>query len=97
MPHGCRVEYAGIVICRQRPKTAKGVIFMTLEDETGFVNVILWRDVYEKFRIEVKTLSFMGVSGRLQNESNVVHIVAESIWQPKLGIEPAGGRAGDFR
>ena len=45
MPHGRRVDYAGIVICRQRPKTARGVIFMTLEDETGFVNVILWQDV----------------------------------------------------
>ena len=65
MPHGRHVDYAGIVICRQRPKTAKGVIFMTLEDETGFVNVILWRDVYERFRVPVKTLSFMGVSGPL--------------------------------
>ena len=97
MPHGRPVEYAGTVICRQRPKTAKGVIFMTLEDETGFVNVILWRRVYERFRIAVKTLSFMGVSGRLQNESGVVHIVAESIWQPKLGIELARRRSRDFQ
>ena len=88
IPDGHRVDYAGIVICRQRPRTAKGVIFMTLEDETGFVNVILWRNVYERFRIVVKTLSFMGVSGRLQNKSNVAHIVAESIWQPKLDTEP---------
>ena len=97
MPHGRRVEYAGIVISRQRPKTAKGVFFMTLEDETGFVNVILWRGVYERFRAAVKTLSFMGVSGRLQNESNVVHIVAESIWQPELGIEPARRKSRDFQ
>ena len=62
MPRGRRVDYAGIVICRQHPKTARGVIFMTLEDETGFVNVILWRDVYERFRVAVKTLSFMGVA-----------------------------------
>ena len=97
MPHGRRVEYAGIVICRQRPQTARGVVFMTLEDETGFVNVILWRKVYERFRIAVKTLSFMGVSGLLQSESNVVHIVAESIWQPKLDAEPVTGSSRDFR
>ena len=97
MPHGRRVDYAGIVICRQRPKTARGVIFMTLEDETGFVNVILWRNVYERFRIPVKTLSFMGVSGPLQNESNVVHLVAESVWQPKIGAEPVRRKSRDFQ
>ena len=97
MPHGRPVDYAGIVICRQRPHTAKGVTFMTLEDETGFVNVIVWRDVYEKFRIEVKTLSFMGVSGPLQKEFDVVHIVAESIWQPELDAEPAGPKSRDFQ
>ena len=97
MPHGRRVDYAGIVICRQRPKTAKGVIFMTLEDETGFVNVILWQDVYERFRIAVKTLSFMGVSGPLQNESNVVHLVVESVWQPKLDTEPVRRKSRDFQ
>ena len=97
MPHGSRVDYAGIVICRQRPKTAKGVIFMTLEDETGFVNVILWRDVYERFRIATKTLSFMGVSGPLQSESTVVHLVAESIWRPKIGAEPVRRKSRDFQ
>ena len=97
MPHGRRVDYAGIVICRQRPKTAKGVIFMTLEDETGFVNVIVWQDVYERFRIAVKTLSFMGVSGPLQNESNVVHLVVESVWQPKLDTEPVRRKSRDFQ
>ena len=97
MPHGRRVEYAGVVICRQRPETAGGVVFMTLEDETGFVNVILWRNVYERFRIAVRTLSFMGVSGLLQNESKVVHIVAESIWQPKLDADPVTGKSRDFR
>ncbi len=96
-PHGRRVDYAGIVICRQRPKTARGVIFMTLEDETGFVNVILWRDVYERFRVPVKTLSFMGVSGPLQNESNVVHIVVESVWEPRIGAEPVRRKSRDFQ
>ena len=97
MPHGRRVDYAGIVICRQRPKTARDVIFMTLEDETGFVNVILWQDVYERFRGAVKTLSFMGVSGPLQNESNVGHIVVESIWEPKPDTQPVRRKSRDFQ
>ena len=97
IPHGRRVDYAGIVICRQRPQTAKGVTFLTLEDETGFVNVILWRNVYERFRAAVKTLSFMGVSGLLQNEANVVHIVAESIWQPTLDTDPVRRKSRDFQ
>ena len=97
MPHGRHVHYAGIVICRQRPHTAGGVTFMTLEDETGFVNIIVWEKVYERFRLAVKTLSFMGVSGTLQNESNVVHIVAQSIWQPKIGTEPVTRKSRDFQ
>ena len=51
----------------------------------------------ERFRIAVKTLSFMGVSGLLQNESKVVHIVAESIWQPKFDADPIAGKSRDFR
>jgi len=70
---------------------------MTLEDETGFVNIILWQDIYEKYRILAKTLSFMGVTGTLQSESNVVHIVAESIWQPKLEKAPERRKSRDFQ
>jgi len=97
MEHGQKVHYAGVVICRQRPGTAKGVIFMTLEDETGFVNIILWQAVYEKFRILAKTLSFMGITGTLQSESNVVHIVVESIWQPQLDKAPGRRKSRDFQ
>ena len=55
---GQRIEYAGMVICRQRPGTANGVFFMTLEDETGFVNLIVWAKVFKKFRVIAKTQSF---------------------------------------
>ena len=61
---GC--GYAGIVICRQRPGTASGVVFMTLEDETGFVNLVLWPDVFEKFGVIGRTTSFLGVTGKVQ-------------------------------
>jgi len=96
MEGGRRVRYAGIVINRQRPSTAKGVVFMTLEDETGFVNVIVWRDVFKKFEILGKTASFMGVTGKLQSEEGVVHLVAESLWDPALDRKPRRRRSRDF-
>ena len=74
-----RVRYAGLVICRQRPATATGVVFMTLEDETGFVNVVIWNDTYEKHKLVAKTSVFLEVRGLLQEESGVVHLIAESI------------------
>jgi error-prone DNA polymerase len=90
------VRYAGLVIVRQRPSTAKGVVFMTLEDETGFVNVVLWKDVFDRNSLLAKTSSFLGVTGRIQRESNVVHVVAESLWEPDTLRSPAGARSRDF-
>jgi error-prone DNA polymerase len=69
---------------------------MTLEDETGFVNVIVWRDVFKKFEILGKTASFMGVTGKLQSEEGVVHLVAESLWDPALDRKPRRRRSRDF-
>ena len=96
MPDGSRVRYAGIVITRQRPGTAKGVVFMTMEDETGFVNIVLWSDVFERHAILAKTSSFLGVSGRIQSESGVVHVVADSLWSPGLPAKPQRPRSRDF-
>jgi error-prone DNA polymerase len=96
MRGGRRVRYAGIVINRQRPSTAKGVVFMTLEDETGFVNVIVWRDVFKKFEILGKTASFLGVTGKLQSEEGVVHLVAESLWDPATARKPSRRGSRDF-
>jgi len=72
------------------------VTFMTLEDETGFVNLVLWSSVFERHRILAKTLSFMGVSGRIQAEQEVVHLIVNRIWKPRLTRRPAGGRSRDF-
>ena len=96
LPHGRRVRYAGLVIVRQRPSTAKGVVFMTLEDETGFVNVVLWKDVFARHSLLAKTSSFLGVTGKIQRESNVVHIVAESLWEPESLPPPARTRSRNF-
>ncbi len=96
MPNGKRVRYAGLVIVRQRPGTAKGVVFMTLEDETGFVNLVLWQDVFSRFALIAKTSSFLGVTGKIQRESNVVHIVVESLWEPDTLSRPARVKGRDF-
>ncbi|WP_343081291.1 OB-fold nucleic acid binding domain-containing protein [Ostreiculturibacter nitratireducens] len=78
-PEGARVTVAGLVTVRQRPGTAKGVIFLTLEDETGVANVVVWAKVYERFRRAVIGGRLLRVTGRLQREAGVVHVVAERI------------------
>lgn len=78
-PTGARVTVAGLVILRQRPGTAKGVIFVTLEDETGVVNIIVWRAMYERFRRAVIAGRMLRVTGRLQRDHGVTHILAEHI------------------
>ncbi len=70
---------AGLVLVRQRPGTAKGVIFITLEDETGISNIIVWRKMYERFRRAVIAGRALRVTGRVQRESGVTHIIAEQI------------------
>lgn len=78
-PEGARVAVAGLVILRQRPGTAKGVIFLTLEDETGVVNVVVWRALYEHARRAVIAGRMLRVTGRIQRQSGVVHVIAEQI------------------
>ena len=79
VPQGARIVVAGLVLVRQRPGTAKGVIFVTLEDETGISNVIVWRKIYERFRRAVIAGRCLRVTGRLQREGGVTHVVAEEI------------------
>lgn len=79
VPNGARICVAGLVLVRQRPGTAKGVIFITLEDETGVSNVIVWRKIYERFRRAVIAGRCLRVTGRLQREGAVTHVVAEQV------------------
>jgi error-prone DNA polymerase len=72
-----RVSVGGLVLVRQRPGTAKGVVFMTLEDETGIANVVIWKDAFEANRRLAMTAAFVVVHGRLQREGEVIHLVAE--------------------
>jgi error-prone DNA polymerase len=97
MRDGTQTRFAGIVICRQRPSTASGVLFMTLEDETGFVNLVVWPSVYEQYRLLVRTSSFLGVTGQVQQQEGVVHLVAERFWAPQGLQVPAQPVSYDFR
>ncbi len=97
MPDGRSVRYVGLVICRQRPGTAQGVTFMTLEDETGFVNLVIWEKVFERNALLARTLHCMGVTGNLQVGEGVVHLVVETVWDPKLEDRTLRLRSRDFR
>ena len=77
MADGARVTVGGLVLIRQRPGTAKGVIFATLEDETGIANAVVWPDVFAANRRTVMSASFLVIRGRLQRASDVIHVVAE--------------------
>ncbi len=76
VPHGRPVHAAGIVTGRQRPDTASGVVFVTLEDETGNVNVVVWRNVGERQRRELLGARLLGVYGILERDGEVVHLIA---------------------
>ncbi len=76
---GKRVKLAGLVLVRQRPGTAKGVIFATLEDETGVANIIVWPDAFERYRRVVLGAKLLAVQGTVQREGAVIHVVAEHL------------------
>ncbi|MGF9566288.1 error-prone DNA polymerase [Neorhizobium sp. JUb45] len=88
IPNGRKVTIAGLVLVRQRPGSAKGVIFMTLEDETGVANAIVWPKVFEKYRPVVMGSRLVKIFGRLQSQSGVIHTVVEHIedMTPMLGL-----------
>jgi error-prone DNA polymerase len=79
LPDGSRVHMAGLVVCRQRPATAKGVVFLTLEDEWGLANVIIRPPVYERDRQAVRTAPLVLVEGLLQRRDGVINIHAERV------------------
>jgi len=93
-PHGRLARTAGIVVGRQRPDTASGVVFVTLEDETGSTNVIVWRDLSDRQRRELLGSRLMGVYGRVEREGDVVHLIAGRLvdLSPLLGALPTHSR-----
>jgi error-prone DNA polymerase len=75
--NGDHVRVAGLVLVRQRPGTASGVIFMTLEDETGIANIVVWPRMFEQFRAQILGGRLVAIDGVVQTESNVTHVIAE--------------------
>ena len=93
--HGSTIQIAGNVICRQRPGTAKGFVFISLEDETGVSNAIVEPDLFEHFRLVITEEAFLVIEGEVQNSDNVVLIKAREI-RPLLHEQLVGSESHDF-
>ncbi|MGH7981519.1 MAG: DNA polymerase III subunit alpha [Candidatus Udaeobacter sp.] len=94
--HGSTIQIAGNVICRQRPGTAKGFVFISLEDETGVSNAIADPDLFERFRLVITEEAFLLIEGEVQNSDNVVLIKAREI-RPVAHEQLPGSESHDFR
>ena len=86
---GARVSVSGLVTIRQRPGSASGVIFMTIEDETAVANIIVWPKMFERFRPVVLGARYVAVTGELQHESGVIHVVAATARRSHPAARPA--------
>jgi len=95
-PDGATVQIAGNVICRQRPGTAKGFVFISLEDETGVANAIVEPGLFERFRLVITEETFLLIEGQVQNSDNVVLIKAREI-RPLAHEQLIGSESHDFR
>jgi error-prone DNA polymerase len=93
--HGATVQIAGNVICRQRPGTAKGFVFISLEDETGVSNAIVAPDMFEKLRLTITEEPFLLIEGQVQNSDDVVLIKAQQI-RPLAHHQLVGSGSHDF-
>ncbi len=84
LPEGAQVRVAGLVVCRQRPSTAKGVIFLSLEDEYGMANAVVYPPLFERQRTLILTEPFLIVRGRIQRQGTVTHIIAQRFERPDV-------------
>jgi error-prone DNA polymerase len=91
------VRVAGIVTHRQRPETAAGVMFISLEDETGIANLIVWPQVQQSQRLPVLQSQLMLVQGTLQNSQNVIHVVAHHVRDYSSWLGQLSTSSRDFR
>ena len=93
---GRSLEAAGIVLVRQRPGSAKGVLFITLEDETGIANLVVWPKAFEQNRRILMAARMLAVRGRIQRQGEVVHLVARRFADLSTDLASVGGREADF-
>jgi error-prone DNA polymerase len=97
LPTGRRVRTAGMVITRQRPGSASGVTFVTMEDETGHVNLIVWKRVAEEQRAALLESRLLEVRGALQREGDVLHVIAERLTDLSMLLGELTFESRDFR
>jgi error-prone DNA polymerase len=90
--NGEQVSTAGLVICRQRPGTASGVVFITLEDEAGFVNLILWANTFDRWRYVATTSSMLVAHGKVECQGDVVYVVPDRLEKLQLFEVPSMSR-----
>jgi error-prone DNA polymerase len=90
------LETAGIVLVRQKPGSAKGVMFITIEDETGVANLVIWPSLYEKQRRVILSAGMMAVYGRVQREGEVVHLIAHRLTDLSSELASIGDRDAAF-
>lgn len=91
VPDGDDVELAGMIVCRQRPGTAKGVVFLLLEDETGLANVVIYPSLMERQRSLIRLEPFVVIAGRVQRQEGTINVVARNIrplQRPKAFVKP---------
>jgi len=79
LPHGSRVRACGLITMRQRPMTASGTVFLTLEDETGCVNAVIWPRLFEKQRAEILGAQLLAIDGVLETDGEVHHLIADRV------------------
>lgn len=95
VPENARVTVLGAVITRQRPATASGVVFITLEDETGSSNIVVWKSTFTKFRSQVMQGRLLKITGKVQREGRVIHVISERIEDLSYLFDELGEAQGD--
>jgi error-prone DNA polymerase len=97
LPDGADVQMAGLVVCRQRPSTAKGVVFLSFEDEYGLANIVVYPHLLERQRRVILAEPFLVVRGRVQRQGSVVHVVARDFQRPDVQTDRLIRVSHDFR
>ena len=97
LPDKAAVRVAGLVLVRQRPATAKGTVFMSLEDETGLMNLIIWKRTWERFRKIAKHAAALFIEGKIERTEHVIHIVPSKIDDLSHALQGLASRSRDFR
>jgi len=93
---GARATVAGVILVRQRPGSASGVLFITIEDETGHANLIVWPSVFERQRRLVMSASMLGCRGKVQKEGEVIHVIADHLTDFSPLLASVGARGEEF-